>query len=73
MLLLVLCYTILGGMVSVVLTDYIQFIVLSVGVIVTCGIAVDRLGWSSIVETVAAIHGEPGFNPLHEGGGFGPS
>ena len=60
MLLLVLIYTILGGMVSVVLTDYIQFIVLSVGVIVTCGIAVDRLGWSAIVDTVASIHGEPG-------------
>lgn len=73
MLLLVLIYTILGGMVSVVLTDYIQFIVLSVGVIVTCGIAVDRLGWSAIVDTVASIHGEPGFDPLHAGGGFGPS
>ena len=73
MLVLVLAYTILGGMISVVLTDYIQFIVLSFGIILTCGIAVHTLGWSNIVDTVRASHGEPGFNPLHEGGGFGPA
>ena len=73
MLLLVLVYTILGGMVSVVITDYIQFVVLSFGVLLACGIAVYRLGWHQIVATVATVHGEAGFNPLIEGSGFGPS
>ena len=73
MLALVLIYTILGGMVSVVITDYIQFVVLSFGIILACGMAVWHLGWSTIVETVATVHGEAGFNPLIEGSGFGPS
>ena len=73
MLALVIAYTIMGGMVSVVITDYIQFVVLSFGMILTCGMAVYALGWSTIVETVAAVHGESGFNPLLEGSGFGPS
>ena len=73
MLALVIAYTIMGGMVSVVITDYIQFVILSFGMILTCGMAVYALGWSTIVETVAAVHGESGFNPLLEGSGFGPS
>ncbi|SVC50836.1 uncharacterized protein METZ01_LOCUS303690, partial [marine metagenome] len=73
MLALVLIYTILGGMVSVVITDYIQFVVLSFGIILASGIAIAKLGWSSIVETVVTVHGEAGFNPLVEGSGFGPS
>ncbi|MEE2708317.1 MAG: sodium:solute symporter family protein [Gemmatimonadota bacterium] len=73
MLALVLVYTILGGMVSVVITDYIQFVVLSFGIILASGIAIAKLGWSSIVETVITVHGEAGFNPLVEGSGFGPS
>lgn len=73
MLALVLAYTIMGGMVSVVITDYMQFVVLSFGVILTCGIAIFKLGWTPILETVMTIHGEAGFNPMLEGSGFGPS
>ena len=73
MLALVLAYTILGGMVSVVITDYIQFCVLSFGIILTCGIAVYHLGWTNIVSTVSQVHGIAGFDPLHQEGGFGPS
>ncbi|MDP6777473.1 MAG: sodium:solute symporter family protein, partial [Candidatus Latescibacteria bacterium] len=73
MLAIVLLYTILGGMVSVVITDYVQFVVLSFGIIFACGMAVHTLGWSHIVDTVRVIHGEAGFNPMHEGTGFGPS
>ncbi len=68
---LVLLYTILGGMISVVITDYVQFVVLSFGLLATCAFAVWKLGWGNIVETVEAVRGEAGFNPLHEGGGFG--
>lgn len=69
---LVLAYTILGGMVSVVITDYIQFVVLSLGMLLACGLAVRTLGWTTIVETLKEVHGEAGFNPLHSEG-FGPT
>jgi len=69
---LVLLYTILGGMVSVVITDYIQFVVLSFGMIFMCLYSVYHLGWENIVATVQEIHSDPGFDPLHESG-FGPS
>jgi len=69
---LVLLYTILGGMVSVVITDYVQFVVLSFGMIAVCLLAVDDLGWEPLVEAVKTVHGEGGFDPFDESG-FGPS
>ena len=72
LILLVLCYTILGGMVSVVITDYIQFVVLSVGLLVACALAVAEVGWNNTFDTVAEIHGEAGFDPFSEDG-FGMS
>jgi SSS family solute:Na+ symporter len=65
---LVLVYTILGGMVSVVITDYIQFVVLSVGILATSWLALNRFGWDNMVSTVTQFHGEGGFNPFHESG-----
>ena len=72
LIVMVLVYTVLGGMVSVVITDYLQFCVLSFGMILACGFAIQRLGWTTIVDTVGTIHGEKGFNPFHEEG-FGLS
>jgi solute:Na+ symporter, SSS family len=69
---LVLAYTILGGMVSVVITDYIQFVVLAFGLMFVCVFAAGRLGWEGIVETVKTVHGNAGFDPLDQAG-FGPS
>ncbi len=71
LLVLVLIYTTFGGMISVILTDYIQFVVLSFGVLLVTGIAIARLGWNHIFETVQANMGEAGFNPLAEGSDFG--
>ncbi len=67
LIVLVLIYTILGGMVSVVITDYIQFIVLSLGLMLTAFFAARQLGWTHIVQTVEKVHGESGFNPFAEG------
>ena len=67
---MVLLYTTLGGMISVVILDYIQFVVLSISLFITCGFAIYHLGIPNIVETVANIRGEAGFNPFH-GEGFG--
>ena len=72
LIVLVLVYTILGGMVSVVITDYIQFVVLSFGTLVACALAVWKLGFRRIVDTVQTVHGDAGFDPFHADG-FGPS
>ena len=71
LLLLVLLYTVLGGMISVVLTDYVQFVVLSFGIIAATLLAVRNLGWTHIFSTVASQMGEKGFNPLLAEGEFG--
>jgi len=68
MILLVLVYTALGGMVSVVITDYVQFVVLSLGLILACVLAVVKVGWSNLIDGVYAIHGEAGFNPFASDG-----
>ena len=45
LLVLVLFYTVLGGMVSVVITDLIQFLVLGVGTLIVSGYVLESLGW----------------------------
>lgn len=70
---LVLFYTVLGGMVSVILTDYVQFVVLSTGLLVTTGIALYAMSWGDIVNVVVSEQGEAGYNPLMPEGPFGPS
>ena len=60
---LVLLYTILGGMVSIVITDYVQFVVLSFGLLVACVLAVNHLGWNNIVTTLSETE-DVGFNPF---------
>jgi SSS family solute:Na+ symporter len=57
-------YTILGGMLSVLVTDYLQFIVMSLGMIVVTFLILDRVGWGTLVSTVQTNYGEGGFNPL---------
>jgi SSS family solute:Na+ symporter len=51
-------------MVSVIITDYVQFVVLSFGLLLTCVIAVQKIGWSTLVKGVEKIYSEEGFNPL---------
>jgi len=57
-------YTILGGMLSVLVTDFMQFIVMSAGLVVVTFLILHDVGWSKMVETVAQHHGEGGFNPF---------
>jgi SSS family solute:Na+ symporter len=71
LLLLVLVYTVLGGMISVIITDYVQFVVLSFGILVTTYICIQKLGWTHIMESLEATRGASSFNPLDEGSGFG--
>lgn len=71
LLTLVLVYTTFGGMISVILTDYVQFVVLSFGVLLVTGIAITKLGWDNIFTTIQTSMGDAGFNPLAEGSDFG--
>lgn len=65
LLVLVLAYTILGGMVSVVITDFIQFVVLSVGLLVATYFSLKAVGgWNQLVETGLSVRGEGFLNPL---------
>ena len=72
LLAMVLLYTTLGGMVSVVVLDYIQFVVLSFSLLAASLLSMKYLGWDNIVSTVSNLKGEAGFNPFH-GEGFGVS
>jgi len=72
LLALVLVYTVIGGMISVVITDYIQFVILSVGLLVTAWLAVDLVGGlDNVFETVDTYKGEAGFNPVAADSSFG--
>ncbi len=64
MLIVVVFYTLMGGMVSVVLTDFAQFILLSLGFFVATYIILTHpdLGWTNIVAAVERHRGEAGFN-----------
>jgi SSS family solute:Na+ symporter len=63
-LLLELVYTVLGGMVSVVITDFMQYILLSIATIVITIYAVGSTGFGNIVDKVAAVMGPAGFSPV---------
>jgi len=64
LLTLVLIYTLMGGMVSVILTNYIQYILLSFGMVFITVYGIYVVGWDNIVSTVSTTYGEKGINPL---------
>jgi SSS family solute:Na+ symporter len=64
LLLVVTVYTILGGMLSVLVTDFLQFVVMSIGLIAVTILVLSRIGWEQLASTVAAHHGAGGFNPF---------
>lgn len=57
-------YTILGGMLSVLVTDFLQFVVMSVGLILVTVMILMNIGWDKLVQAVATHHGAGGFNPF---------
>ncbi|HNS22600.1 MAG TPA: sodium:solute symporter family protein [Sedimentisphaerales bacterium] len=57
-------YTILGGMLSVLVTDFLQFIVMSAGLIITTLLILGKVGWDGLVTAVETHHGAGGFNPF---------
>ncbi len=64
LLTVVLLYTLVGGMVSVIITNYVQYALLSFGMIVISIVAFMAVGWSDIVNTVTNVMGEKAVNPF---------
>src|SRR3972149_3959895 len=64
LLVLVAVYTILGGMLSVLVTDFLQFVVMSVGLLLVTILILHHVGWERLVSTVHEHHGAGGFNPF---------
>jgi SSS family solute:Na+ symporter len=64
LLLGVAIYTILGGMLSVLVTDFLQFVVMSAGLILVTILILMNVGWENMVDTVEARYGAGGFNPF---------
>ncbi|HTM19219.1 MAG TPA: sodium:solute symporter family protein [Kofleriaceae bacterium] len=65
---LALLYTVFGGAVSDLVTDYMQFVVRSIGLLIACALAVRAVGWDHLFSTVEQQMGPRGFDPLAEGG-----
>jgi SSS family solute:Na+ symporter len=57
-------YTILGGMLSVLVTDFLQFVVMSLGLILVTILILMNVGWEKLVTTVETSYGAGGFNPF---------
>ncbi|OHB77058.1 MAG: sodium:solute symporter [Planctomycetes bacterium RBG_16_64_10] len=57
-------YTILGGMLSVLVTDFLQFVVMSLGLLVVSFLVLHHVGWDRLITAVQTQHGAGGFNPF---------
>ncbi|MCC7086180.1 MAG: sodium:solute symporter family protein [Pirellulales bacterium] len=53
---LVLLYTVLGGMLSVLVTDYIQFLVMGLGLVVTSIVVIWNIGWPNLISGLEYAH-----------------
>jgi SSS family solute:Na+ symporter len=58
-------------MISVVLADYVQFVVLSFGLLLTTALAIWKLGWTPIFESIESVMGISGFDPTVAESSFG--
>lgn len=64
LLLAVAVYTIFGGMLSVLITDFLQFVIMSAGLIAVTVLILYVIGWDALVTAVETKHGAGGFNPF---------
>ncbi|HXY39190.1 MAG TPA: hypothetical protein VEQ10_05945 [Vicinamibacteria bacterium] len=67
LLLLALAYTAVGGMVSLLLTNYLQYLMLAAGTVLVTLVCLRAAGWSAMSRAVADhLHGQ-GTNPFAAG------
>ena len=72
MLIMVIIYTMAGGMVGLAINDYIQFVVLSFGIIIASILVIKEIGWSNLFVIPEGAPSTFSFNPVSEASGFGP-
>ena len=53
------------------ITDYVQYVVLSIGLLAATVLAADKVGWYHVFQTVTVQMGAKGFNPFIAEGAFG--
>ena len=73
LLILVLIYTMSGGMISVIVTDYIQYIILSISLLIAVFYSISTLGWTNLFLTLEGINTKAGiakdiYNPVNSMG-----
>ncbi len=64
LLVIVAVYTILGGMLSVLVTDFLQFVVMGAGLLAVTYLILFTIGWEALVVAVDEKVGAGGFNPF---------
>jgi len=64
MLVIVISYTVLGGMFSVVVTDFIQFVILSAGMLIATLFILAHVSLTDVATAVTTNFGEAGVNPI---------
>ncbi len=64
LLTVVLLYTLVGGMVSVIVTNYVQYVLLSFGMVVITIIGFYAVGWDGIVNSLTTQMGDKGIDPF---------
>jgi len=55
-------YTVIGGMVSVIITDYIQFVLMCFGFVTMTGILIYQFGWFEILDQTNHYLGQESLN-----------
>jgi solute:Na+ symporter, SSS family len=56
LLVIVLVYTVLGGMLSVLVTDYLQFLVMGLGIVITSLLVVWNIPWPDLIAGLWKAH-----------------
>jgi solute:Na+ symporter, SSS family len=64
MIFIVIAYTILGGMFSIVITDFMQFVILAFGMLVATVVVMWNIDFASMSNAVAATLGTSGVDPF---------
>ena len=66
LLMVALAYTALGGMVSLIVTNYVQYVFLAAGTVIVTVVCLRQTGWSGMVRAVEGHMGGRGFNPVED-------
>ncbi len=67
LLAIVAIYTVLGGMLSILVTDYLQFVIMGLGLIFIVVFVIFKFGWFPMLETISLERGDSGFSPVEAG------